>query len=487
MNSIFSVYAKCFKQAKQQLIKTMPAALMLVAATSFASCLGDDDTTTYSYDDTAITSFALSKIKRIYHTTSSTGKDSTYTGTLTATAYKFNINQITGEIYNPDSLPLYVDASRALCNVYALNSGVITVKNVDSDSLTFFSSTDSIDFTKERTFRVYSYNGTAYKDYTVKLNVHKEDSAAMNWHELTPMNSSLGSLTAMRAVCLGQNIIVMGTDGTDLKIYSSAISDGSNWGELTPNQTIAPDAYKNIVKKGDYIYVLSNGDVLRSANGADWQVMGSNAAIKSLLAAGSNRMFALATGGILVSEDDGATWTADKIDDADTLLPTQDIAYAVLKNAATKDVEQIMVVGNRNPDVYKNDTAAVVWNRVNEYGNGVTDANQWMYYPVSSKSKYLAPHKANWQTTVYDGRRIIAACGEDVSKFQISEDGGLTWKVDTTLAPPAASLMNYTLGNYALTIDSDNYLWIIGGGTGQVWRGRQNGMGWKKSQKYFDK
>jgi hypothetical protein len=32
----------------------------------------------------------------------------------------------------------------------------------------------------------------------------------------------------------------------------------------------------------------------------------------------------------------------------------------------------------------------------------------------------------------------------------------------------------------AVAVDADNFIWLISSGTGEVWRGRLNKMGWKK-------
>ena len=31
---------------------------------------------------------------------------------------------------------------------------------------------------------------------------------------------------------------------------------------------------------------------------------------------------------------------------------------------------------------------------------------------------------------------------------------------------------------FTMTVDDDNYIWIICGGTGKTWRGRLNRLGW---------
>ena len=106
------------KTISQSIMKSKFAALFLLFATVFvlASCLSTDDNYTYN-DDSAITSFSISSGKQYVHVKSSTGGDSLVVKDLTLSSYKFYIDQVKCEIYNPDSLPCGVNAAKLLCSV----------------------------------------------------------------------------------------------------------------------------------------------------------------------------------------------------------------------------------------------------------------------------------------------------------------------------------------------------------------------------------
>lgn len=156
-------------------LKLTSLVVLLAAACMLSSCLNsDDDTTEYNYSkDTAISAFTLGTLNRYLHTTSSTGADSIYKTTVTGSYYKMVIDQLGRQIYNTDSLPYGTDAKHVLATITAVNNGIILIKNVDSDSLRYYSSTDSIDFSTPRTVRIVSQDGQRYADYTVTLNVRK--------------------------------------------------------------------------------------------------------------------------------------------------------------------------------------------------------------------------------------------------------------------------------------------------------------------------
>ncbi len=66
-----------------------------------------------------------------------------------------------------------------------------------------------------------------------------------------------------------------------------------------------------------------------------------------------------------------------------------------------------------------------------------------------------------------------------------SLDGGIAWRTRSYL--PLPNGLNSTDGVFAVASDTDNYLWIVCGGSGQVWRGRLNRLGWKNEQTSFTK
>ena len=60
--------------------------------------------------------------------------------------------------------------------------------------------------------------------------------------------------------------------------------------------------------------------------------------------------------------------------------------------------------------------------------------------------------------------------------------------MDTTLSVPADLTLGTNALNeprMALTVDSDNFIWIVNAKSGSTWRGRINRLGWKKEQTDF--
>ena len=166
--------------------KLYTIAVLLALALGVTSCLGNsDEAEITTYDDTAMASFSLSAVNRYVHTTSKSGGDSVYLSKLTVANYPFTIDQYQRKIYNADSLPADCDLKHILVTATATSySGTVVVKSATSDSLSYFSGTDSLDFSTIREFRVYNNTGGKYRAYQVQVNVKKQDTSKMVWKQL---------------------------------------------------------------------------------------------------------------------------------------------------------------------------------------------------------------------------------------------------------------------------------------------------------------
>ena len=85
--------------------------------------------------------------------------------------------------------------------------------------------------------------------------------------------------------------------------------------------------------------------------------------------------------------------------------------------------------------------------------------------------------------TPYDGG-VVAIGGKGIGEcttqpfagFYKSVDFGFEWLESSDLTLPNG--FNSSPTAFTMFSDDDNYLWIVCGSTGQVWRGRLNRLGW---------
>lgn len=454
----------------------LPLLMLCSVVLLFASCLRDNDDEQMSYDDAAIIGFSVKNVKRLVHTKSSKGTDSTYTTTFAASEYRFYIDQINRVIYNPDSLPVGVDASKVVATISTKNAGTIGIQIANSDSIKYFNSADSLDFTKPRQVVVYNNSGTGMNTYTIHVNVHQQDGDTFNWNNQTKNEPKLGELTTMRLLANGENLYVFGNKGSEVKIYTAARKAADRWQEITPNIQLASDFCRQVVLQGNTFYGYHDGQVVKSADAKNWSVV-SAIALKQLVGASDAKLYALTENHeILVSADRGATWTAETLSPSNALLPEADLNFVAQPSKTNAGANQLFMAGTT-------DKRVSMWGKLEE--NDEKAENQpWTSYTSSAGHRFALPNLTNLQVVKYcDALVAMGGAGKgessDVKAFsQIygSVDGGLTWKKHATLVFPEGFQSNET--SFAMTTDADHYLWMVCGKTGQVWRGRLNKLGW---------
>lgn len=444
---------------------------LITATLSLSSCLSSDETTVEYTHDTAITAFSLGSLDR--YTKTKAGKDTLLKANVTGSDYKFYIDQAQRLIYNVDSLPAGTRTAAVLATITSKNSSPVILMHAKQtenlDSATYYSSTDSINFSEPRLIRVYSSDYSAYAQYTVTVYVHKELPYEFKWHELAQNNSQLAAFSDLKAVACGDDIYVFGKTDEGTKVLKSAINDGSVWSSITMNVGLSSDAYQSAVALDGKLYISDGGKVYASADAAIWTVVSDNADIKQLIGASSKNLYAYTATGISVSEDKGANWKAEKLDTDKAYLPKQNISMNVAGVLSAKDVENVMLLGTR--DKALKDTVATTWLRTVDYAN---EDGQWNYLEIENNKSGKMPWLDQVITCAADTGFV--ALGSN-GKWYKSQNAGLTWKQDKMVVLPAKFA---TEGRFAFCRDKQHYYWIIR--NGYVWRGRFNIDGWRSKE-----
>lgn len=445
---------------------------LITATLSLSSCLSSDETTVEYTHDTAITAFSLGSLDR--YTKTKAGKDTLLKANVKGSDYKFYIDQAQRLIYNVDSLPCGVRDTAILATISSKNNSPILLMDINkTDSVAaYYSSSDSINFSKPRLIRVYSSDYSAYAQYQVTVNVHKELPYEFKWHELAQNNSQLAAFSDLKAVACADDIYVFGKTAEGTQVLKSAINDGSAWSSIMMNVNLSSDAYQSVVALDGKLYISDGGKVYASADAATWALVSSeNADVKQLIGASSKNLYAYNTAaGISVSKDKGVSWKAEKLDTDKAYLPTQNISMNVAGVLSAKDVENVMLLGTR--DKALNDTVATTWLRTVDY-----DANedgQWNYLEIEKNKSGKMPWLDQVITCAADTGFV--ALGSN-GKWYKSQDAGLTWKQDKMVVLPAKFA---TEGRFAFCRDKQHYYWIIR--NGYVWRGRFNIDGWRSKE-----
>lgn len=459
--------------------KYWPFLFVLSAVAILTSCLGSDDDNTddgYTfYNDAGIVSFSIGTLKQYRDTVAKDGSDSTYYVNIAGSTFPFVIDHVRGQIYNPDSLPLRTDVSRVVVTATTRNSALIYIKSLTSDSLTHYNAEDSMDMRQPRVFRCLSLDGTGWRKYDVRVNVHEQDGNVFHWDRLADQ-APLTHLTGMKAVALGDSLYVFGEAQQNGLVLGGSRKDGQ-LRMLTPNinTPIAADAYKGVVTMGRQMYFVNNGFVLRTGDGIHYEQMshgGGN--LDRLIAASRKELFARTTDGrIVASRNEGASWTETTIGDDAQLMPAEIAGYTCQPVRTNDDIDRVMIVGNVGGRAH-----ATAWTKISDDNDaGIT--YPWTYVDVADDDRYALPAYQQMTVTQYHGGAL--AFGTDAegsfSKMLFSQDGGITWKTTGSLAIP--NDFQVAADGFTGVADDDNYIWLLNS-NGQVWRGRLNKLGWKK-------
>lgn len=445
---------------------------LITATLSLSSCLSSDETTVEYTHDTAITAFSLGSLDR--YTKTKAGKDTLLKANVTGSDYKFYIDQAQRLIYNVDSLPCGVRDTAILATISSKNSSPILLMDINkTDSVAaYYSSSDSINFSVPRFIRVYSSDYSAYAQYQVTVNVHKELPYEFKWHELAQNNSQLAAFSDLKAVACGADIYVFGKTAEGTKVLRSAINDGSAWSSITMNVGLSSDAYQSAVALDSKLYISDAGKVYASADAETWALVSENADIKQLIGASSKYLYAYTAAGISVSKDKGVSWEQENLDTDAAYLPTQNISMNVAGVLSAKNVENVMLMGTR--DKALNDTIATTWLRTVDYDDDANaEAGQWNYLEIEKNQSGKMPWLEQVITCAADTGFV--ALGSN-GKWYKSQDAGLTWTQDKKVALPGE--FGTTAARFAFCRDKQHYYWIIR--NGYVWRGRFNIDGWSK-------
>lgn len=398
--------------------------VMLGALLTLTSCLGSSDEETVVYSDMAITAITLGTINKYTETTSSsTGNDTLIKTAMTGSAFSMTIDQLGNRIYNQDLLPLGSDLKHVLISsISTKNNGIVTIKSPTSDSIRIYSASDSIDLSFPRVFRVFSSDLQGHRDYTLELKINENSNLSFEWKNVVT-RADLAGWTDKHLVAFGDSVCL---------------------------------ADRQVVSNKDSFFRLNGTSIEQSNDMINWAVMGSDN-LKQLLGMGTKGLFALSNDGqVKRSDDNGATWQVETLDDAASLLPVSDVAMTSFEYTPIDSADFLLMVGTDANGMMQ------IWRKISQYG-GPTKGGKWVYMPIDQTNTFVLPQLKQLSMTYYNGRILVL--GHDKVIYE-SRDQGITWRASTTYKIPTA----LTGTNVTLAADSKGRLWMITD-TGEIWKG----------------
>lgn len=436
------------------------------------SC-GSSDEEEYELSPYAmLKSFSLGNIRSAYPSFTSTGEDTLVLKTVQMTAFPFTINQVTGEVYNNDSLPYATNTSKVVAK-FVVN-GVASIYVDSLDSYEQLLTTDSVDFTTPRKLRIYSENAEYYKDYTVRINVHQVDPEKMVWNKYPAVEG----LVPVRAVELGGKMCLYGKDGNGAATVASTVLEGVPAWEVSQVSGLPADTDLSTIQLfNGALYAVAGGNVYTSADGAVWTLSASDTGAVAIVGASEEdgKLWIAGSQGVLWSED-AATFTVNEA--LPEGFPLYGVSLASYPLNHNKKIVRYMLVGYTAED--KSGEPAV-WSKLS------TEA-KWTNYK-NEENKYECPALEGLSVVRYDNYLYAVGGagtvnGREVAPFNsfyISKDNGIAWKISTGFYQRIPEELVGNDAPFAVAVDSRNFIWIINSGTdGGAWKGIINRLGFEK-------
>ena len=445
---------------------------VLVMFLVVSSCSKDETVNTtspYAY----IKSFSIGSIRSPYPAFTAEGKDTTIYKTISFSTFPFTINQLTGEIYNSDSLFFATRVSKVVVNMNV--EGVASIYNDATGTYDYFAAGDSIDFTSPRKFRITSTDGSYSKDYTISVNVHQMEPELMVWNKV----ASAVSLNPRKALESDGNVYIFGTLVDRTPVFAiSSVGSKVSWSAYQEVNGLPKTVDFTTVHLFDGVwYVLAAGDLYASENAADWSpVSQGNDYVAIIGASDDNGYMWLASDENIYRTPDGVTVEpVCALPNGFPLYNVSTLSYALSHN---KNIIRYMLVGYTDKECAN---APKVWSKL-------STENDWVIYD-NADNPYPCPALAGLAVVRYDNS-LYAFGGkgkvgdnevEAFNSFYISRDNGVAWKAPDGFYQRMPEVLKGKNLSFVTFVDSDNYIWIITDNdeVGTL-KGKINRLGFKK-------
>ncbi len=414
---------------------------------------------------TSLNSFSIGDLISYRDDVTAEGKDTVISSVVVGASYPFIIDQKSKEVYNPDSLPLGTNIKGVLANVKSDGVAFIYVDTLET--FVYFSSSDSLDFTKPRRLLVQSLDGQYSQEYKVSLNVHKTDPDAMHWESSVAPNIA----EPVRVIAYNDKMLVYGKDAEGVLVVAESPLDITSWSTSVALTTLPASAQLSSMQYfNDMLYVVADAGLYSSNDGVNWSTVAADIPFETLLTSSSNSLWAVANGSLVYTTDSKSFVETTALPKEFPVENVSSLVYPLLTNPF---ISRYILVGYAKERI---PAYPVVWSKL-------STEDTWVQYPADENEAYHCPSFENMTVLRYDGCLYAfggkAQVGETTispfEAFYISKDNGLTWHRLNDEKVVIPSQLKGVDAPYAATVDENNRMWIVlGGENGVVWRAAIN-------------
>ncbi|MEG1585738.1 MAG: DUF6242 domain-containing protein [Bacteroidales bacterium] len=441
------------------------------------ACKEDSTEIDYSgYTDALVKTFSLAdnskvapNLSAVYFTINQYGKvlpDNKLTG-----------DALVGEIFNADSLPVGTVTSSLIAEIGFSDPKKVTLYTA-SDT-TEYVATDSIDFSKPVLMEVLAGNGINKKFYEIRVNVHNLVPDSIHWMQLNPLTDA-GTILSQKAVDMAGKAYWLIENASGTLLYTAPSDNLTAWTRSSANLTSGADLSTLCVFKNN-LYLISNGALLQSADGVNWNVASAAMPFKNLIGqygvSPNDSLIALVADGSgykFMNSADAAVW----VDRGN--VPAR-----------------FPLSGYSNPVQYAGGTSQRIVIMGGELANGNYTSSTWQYDGINPWQEFRqtvlpaltgasmvtyeqSPKTKDTFWMVLGGKKTDNTYSKAI--YVSPNNKGVSWlEADTLFTFPTDFTARAFTSAY---VDSNYFINLLGGvdNTGelnQIWRGRLNKLVFK--------
>lgn len=426
------------------------------------SCLGSSESS--DTPEAAITSFTMGYYKVRIQDVTVDGLDTVAYVQEGGVMYPMTIDQLSGRIYNTDSLAYGSIVNKVTTSVYG--TGTVGYTYTDSADVTYaWTSYDSIDFTRGLEFVVVSTDGSFTRRYKLELNIHKVFPDSLKWS--APDTAGFPAMTGLSSVIKSDTLYCFGTGDSGSPIMAFRDVRSGSWSGAVDLSGL-PSAWNGQVTFANGVFcTVASGTLYSSENGTSWSSVKSG--INSIVKSGNDcgRLWALGSDSTVLCTADMLAW--DTIQSIPQGFPDT-LAYVFSYPLATNsNLSRYVLTGLCSQDTLN----ASVWTLI-------TGDTEWTRTEIPAKEMLRLPALDNLQVVRYDGS--LFALGRGLDTFRQSIDNATTWNTCDRFAYDYSSWNRYMQlpaelngydGDFACITDNYGGIWIMTQ-AGKVWRGAIN-------------
>lgn len=438
----------------------------------------NDSTTTYDADsvptDAQISSFSIAASHKPIGDSISRAEDSIRFIQFNKT--KFAIDQVTGRIFNPDSLPYGLKLDKvALTLTYSSAYGVASLKITTPDSINgyYWNSSDSVSFSKQPiTFQSTALSG-ATKTYNIDILIHKVDPELMSWKKME--NLPLAS-AKQKTILIGNDIYLFTNASNKVSLHKRGIT-ATGWNSVNTSGLPSNVDLESIVLLDKNLYARTDDgkSYTSTNNGETWSNIANNKYIAAIY-------------GVLPSKNGDKLLIAIKEND--------NYYYALTNNLTESSIETTNISGRPtgdssiSSDFPISNFSSVVSNQNNYLivvagKHGTSELNTTWLVEAGSNGIEISASSRN---SLFKGSGVSAFMYNEQlyafskNKLYVSSSWGENWA--EALSKQQISATATVRKSQNAFVDTKNNIWILGGvstsgaSLSDVWQGHLNSLGY---------